>query len=206
MLVKRAEEPRARSAHCTTRTMTNGANINLARTGFAVALFGVVLGGMMTGAAIGETPMLQKRGHEFAIPQTPAPSLASNARAASRNTPDHYPLVTSEGTIPVAELAFHGRLRDQRMDWFDQGDPARLGADYDNFFDEAEVETLANGPAVTREKTRPSGMQDRAPQPRLAASSAVVVEPLSGALEVEPIEVLSEPASMTGPENKKGDL
>ena len=186
--------------------MTNSANINLARTGFAVALFGVVLGGMLTGEAIGETPMLQKRGHEFAIPQTPAPSQASNARAASRNTPDHYPLVTPKGTIPVAELAFHGRLREQRMDWFDQGDAARLDAEYDNFFDEADVESLANGPAVTREKIRPSGMQDRAPQPRLAANSAVVVEPLSGALEVEPIEVLSEPASTTAPENKKGDL
>ena len=32
--------------------MTNAADINLARTGFAVALFGVVLGGMMTGAQL----------------------------------------------------------------------------------------------------------------------------------------------------------
>ena len=183
--------------------MTNGATINLARTGFAVALFGVVLGGMMTGAGIGETPMLQKRGHEFAIPQTPAPQMP---RTAKQNAPNHYPLVTPEGTIPVAELAFHGRLRDQRMDWFDQGDPARLDADYENFFDEADVETLANGPAVTREKIKPSEVRDRALSPRLAETSAVVVEPLPGALEIEPIKVLSEPTSTTTPENKKGDL
>ena len=186
--------------------MTNSANINLARTGFAVALFGVVLGGMMTGAAIGETPMLQKRGHEFAIPQTPAPSLASNARAASRNTPDHYPLVTSEGTIPVAELAFHGRLRDQRMDWFAQGDPARLDADYDNFFDETEVDELANGPAMTRERTERVAARDPAPQARSSPTSAVIVEPFPGTLEVETIEGASEPVSITSPNNKKGDL
>lgn len=186
--------------------MTNAADINLARTGFAVALFGVVLGGMTTGAAIGETPMLQKRGHEFAFPQTPAPSLASNARAASRNTPDHYPLVTPEGTIPVAELAFHGRLREQRMDWFDQGDAARLDADYDNFFDEADVDTLANGPAVTRAPLERSNVREPAPLPRSTPAGAVVVEPLAGTLEVEPAEVLSEPASTTTSENKKGDL
>ena len=183
--------------------MTNSANINLARTGFAVALFGVVLGGMLTGEAIGETPMLQKRGDEFAIPQAPAPQ---GSRTERPNTPDHYPLVTPEGTIPVAELAFHGRLREQRMDWFDQGDTVRLDADYDNFFDEADVDTLANGPAVTREKIKPSEMRDPAPSPRLAETSAVVVEPLPGTLEVEPIDVLSEPASTTTPENKKGDL
>ena len=92
------------------------------------------------------------------------------------------------------------------MDWFDQGDTVRLDADYDNFFDEADVDTLANGPAVTREKIKPSEMRDRAPSPRLAETSAVVVEPLPGTLEVEPIDVLSEPASATIPENKKGDL
>ena len=186
--------------------MTNSANINLARTGFAVALFGVVLGGMLTGEAIGETPMLQKRGHEFAIPQTPAPSLTSNARAASRNTPDHYPLVTPEGTIPVAELAFHGRLREQRMDRFDHGDTTRLDADYDNFFDEAEVDALATGPAVTREPIEQSNVSAPAPKPRSTPAGAVIVEPLAGTLEVEPIEVTSETASTINPENKKGDL
>ena len=186
--------------------MTKSANLNLARTGFAVALFGVVLGGMLTGEAIGETPMLQKRGHEFAIPQTPAPSLTSNARAASQHTPDHYPLVTPEGTIPVAELAFHGRLREQRMEWFDQGDTTRLDADYDNFFDEAEVENLANGPAVTREPIEQSDVPAPAPRPRSMPTGAVIVEPLGGTLEVEPVEVTSETASTTTPDNKKGDL
>ena len=183
--------------------MTNGATINLARTGFAVALFGVVLGGMMTGAAIGETPMLQKRGHGFAIPQTPALQLP---KTADRNTPDHYPLVTPEGTIPVAELAFHGRLREQRMDWFDQGDTARLDADYDNFFDETEVDELANGPAMTRERTERVAARDPAPQARSSPTSAVIVEPLPGTLEMEEIEVASEPVSITSPDNKKGDL
>ncbi len=176
--------------------MTNGATINLARTGFAVALFAVVLGGMMTGAAIGETPMLQKRDHEFVIPQTPAPQ---GSRTASRNTPDHYPLVTPEGTIPVAELAFHGRLREQRMEWFDQGDTVRLDADYDNFFDEVEVENLANGPAVTREPIEHSNIRAPTPEPRSMPAGAVIVEPLVGNLEVEPIEVRSETASMATP-------
>lgn len=183
--------------------MTNGATINLARTGFAVALFGVVLGGMMTGAAIGETPMLQKRGHEFAIPQTPAPQ---GSRTVSPNPPDHYPLVTPEGTIPVAELAFHGRLRDQRIDWFDQGDTAQLDADYDNFFDEADVDTLANGPAVTREPIAQSNVRAPALKSRSTPTGAVIVEPLAGDLEVEPVEVTSEPASTTTPDKKKGDL
>lgn len=203
MLVKRAAEPGARSAHSFSRTMTSGPNINLARTAFAVALFGVVLGGMLTGEAIGDTPILQKRGHKFAIPQTPAPEVS---RTASRNTPDHYPLVTPEGTIPVAELAFHGRLRDQRLEWFDQGDTQRLDADYENFFDQAEVDALASGPAVTREPLEQGKPRDPSPIRRSTVAGAVIVEPLAGTLEVEPIADTPEPISIDNPENKKGDL
>ena len=203
MPVKGRAEPGGRSAHSFGRTMTSGPNINLARTGFAVALFGVVLGGMLTGEAIGETPMLQKRGHEFALPQTPAPQVS---RTASQSTPNHYPLVTPEGTIPVAELAFHGRLRDQRLEWFDQGDTQRLDADYENFFDEAEVDALASGPAVTREPIEQGRLRDPSPIRRSTAAGAVIVEPLAGTLEVEPIADIPEPVSIDNPENKKGDL
>ena len=92
------------------------------------------------------------------------------------------------------------------MDWFDQGDTARLDADYDNFFDETEVDELATGPAMTRDKTQRVAAREPATQGRSSPTSAMIVEPLPGTLEVEEIKVASEPVSITSPNNKKGDL
>lgn len=64
--------------------------------------------GGLAGATINTTP-LEAAGDPLAT--IPRHALDGGAMAyPGLDTPDHYPLVTSHGTIPVEELLFHGPL------------------------------------------------------------------------------------------------
>ncbi|MBD3731002.1 MAG: hypothetical protein IE933_15025 [Sphingomonadales bacterium] len=69
----------------------------------------------LTGASLGATTNTRPLG-DADSPLAGLPSHTASAAQyalASTDTPDHYPLVTPQGTIPVADLAIHGRLRDE---------------------------------------------------------------------------------------------
>lgn len=68
--------------------------------------------------------------------------------------PDHYPLVTPTGTIPVSQLALHGRLRDTLPRDVPLTEPVPLDADYQWEIPEREMQRLERWeprPRVSRE-------------------------------------------------------
>lgn len=68
--------------------------------------------------------------------------------------PDHYPLVTPTGTIPVSQLALHGRLRDTLPHDVARAEPGPLDADYQWEIPEREIQRLERWeprPRVSRE-------------------------------------------------------
>ncbi|MBX7539585.1 hypothetical protein [Qipengyuania sphaerica] len=104
----------------------------------------VTIAGAVSGATIGESPMLQ-RGQTDTLPQAQIVSASNAAMDSSRRPPDHYPLKTPEGTIEVAELALHGRLRNRGGDMWWEGrsdDRVDLSAGYD-FYETASPERIA---------------------------------------------------------------
>jgi hypothetical protein len=92
------------------------------------SVFAVMIAGAFTGSAIGSAPIPQRVGDTI-----PAAHSDRGVDAAERKTgeprPDHYPLVTPAGTIPVAALAMHGRLRHTRTLWSDRPDYVPLAPD-----------------------------------------------------------------------------
>ena len=107
------------------------------------ALAVVAIAGAVSGATVGDSPIL-KRGYHETVPEVPIVRSANSYQRATRRPPDHYPLKTPKGTIEVAELALHGRLRDRGGDmWWDgRGNDARpLDARYD-FYETASPERI----------------------------------------------------------------
>ena len=103
----------------------------------------VAIAGAVSGATIGDTPVLSQ-GLTETIPDAPIVS-ASNAKM--RNTerlPDHYPLKTPNGTIEVAELSLHGRMRDRGGDMLWVGrdkERAHMNTEYD-FYETASAKRI----------------------------------------------------------------
>jgi hypothetical protein len=126
----------------------------------------VVGAGALVGGSIGATPMLTSR--EAAYPSTPPASamIGKYNPVHEQQPPDHYPLVTPRGTISVAELSLHGRLRNQAQPWWDEPDQLAVGSpDADQLSDE-EIARLAEwnapisrGPDPLRQ---PTGQERRA--------------------------------------------
>ena len=109
----------------------------------AVAL--TAIAGAASGAAIGQSPMLKELASETALPQTAAAAQATASREAPRQLPNHYPLETPQGTVEVAELALHGRMRDRGGDlWWERrkSEPTAFDAEYD-FYATASEERIA---------------------------------------------------------------
>ena len=109
----------------------------------AVAM--VTIGGAVSGAMIGESPVL-KRGHIDSLPEAQMVMAGNDTMRSTKRPPDHYPLKTPKGTIEVAELALHGRLRDRGGDmWWEGRSDARadLDANYD-FYGTASPERIAH--------------------------------------------------------------
>ena len=113
----------------------------------AVAM--VAIAGALSGATIGESRMLAG-GQGDNLPETQLVTASNQAMRDAKSLPDHYPLKTPEGTIEVAELALHGRLRDRGGDmrWQDRNnEPDRAGDSYD-FYETASPERIAHEEAL----------------------------------------------------------
>ncbi len=103
----------------------------------------VAIAGAVSGATIADTPMLT-RSHSDTLPEAQIVSVGNQALRSAERPPNHYPLVTPDGTIEVAELALHGRMRDRGgAMWWDDGDTDRvdLNAEYD-FYATASPERI----------------------------------------------------------------
>ena len=103
----------------------------------------VAIAGAVSGATIGDSQVLM-RGHTDTLPEAQIVTAANAEMRTMRNPPNHYPLETKDGTIEVAELALHGRLRDRGGDMWWEGredDRAMMGAGYD-FYATASPERI----------------------------------------------------------------
>ena len=65
--------------------------------------------GGFAGAAINTTPLMSAGDPLATIPQHES-DFSGDIAFGGLDTPDHYPLVTPQGTVPVEELVFHGGL------------------------------------------------------------------------------------------------
>lgn len=160
----------------------------------AVAL--ATIGGALSGAAIGDTDMLT-RGHHETLPKT-APVFAGNAALHSgQRPPDHYPLETPYGTIEVAELALHGRMRNAvDPGWWEDRSRMELGAEYD-FYAQASDERIA------REEALLAFTGDRQPLHARRVEHAAIYtatdRPLTRTSRAEAPMALAEPAEIPTP-------
>ena len=152
----------------------------------AVAIAAIV--GALSGAAIADTPILTRA-------QTVTPGdapLSTVGNAAMRNVrplPNHYPLETPKGTIEVAELALHGRLRDRGGDmWWEREEQRStdLDAKYD-FYATASPERIAHERRLLAFTEGPQRAE--APQPPPPPSITRAEAPMA----------LAEPAAVASP-------
>ena len=128
----------------------------------------VAIGGAVSGAAIGDSPVLPRSSQET-LPQAQIAFAPSSPRSSSERPPNHYPLKTQEGTVPVAELALHGRYRDtaHARSMMRAKEAELRPADYaENYYDEAEVERLAHADAYVQHPAQAQTMTTRYTEPQ----------------------------------------
>lgn len=110
-----------------------------------VAAAVVAVGGAVGGSAIGDSPIIA-RSSQDSLPEAQVATAPQSPRKAAERPPNQYPLQTDEGTIPVAELALHGRYRDtahaRSMLRANRQKQATL-ASVDQYYSDADVERLA---------------------------------------------------------------
>lgn len=124
--------------------MTERARPFPTKTAFAAAALVFAAVGAASGQAIGDTPIIRK-GTGDTLPSANVVTDDYSHIANSERPPDHYPLVTDEGTIPVGELALHGRMRNRDQSWYADDGPVYLDAGYDDYLSAGEMDRLANG-------------------------------------------------------------
>ena len=137
------------------------------------------LGGAVAGTALGSTPILDRPvfGSFYQSHNDTA-----TAAQAERQLPDHYPLVTREGTVPVAQLAERGLYSQSRY-------RAYVYADYTP--PEVQLDEYRPGEEWRDEATREAyAMADRATSPGPSG------EPETKASE--PLQLAAGPANVEG--------
>lgn len=149
---------------------------------FAIAALTVAVIGAIGGASIGASPILRADAAEAYAASSG--SLGSSERWQSgERPPDHYPLVTPQGTIPVAELALHGRLRDRTGAWWTDQDEVLLDASYENAYSDEEIDALAmadaTAPSLTAVTHEPEPGEPGAKVPHTAARILDIDEALA---------------------------
>ena len=143
-------------------TMTSHARPFPSRTAFAAAALIFAAVGAASGQAIGDTPIIRK-GTGDTLPSANVVADDYSHLAGSERPPDHYPLVTPDGTIPVGELALHGRMRDRDEGWYATEDTVLLEARYDDDMSESEIDRLAHEePVVAMNDPVETAPEDRA--------------------------------------------
>ncbi|WP_205958281.1 hypothetical protein [Qipengyuania sediminis] len=131
----------------------------------------VALGGALAGNALGSVPILDRstlqtyyQSHDDSMGEEPDEVL-----------PDHYPLVTPEGTVPVAALSERGLYSQARFRAFAHaysGDPGP--APLPDYPEPAEAAAEAR-PVLAMAEDPPTAAEAPAPAPlRLAAGPAAV--------------------------------
>ena len=161
----------------------------------------VAIAGAVSGAAIGDSPVLE-RGLTETLPETPMMHASTNSMRDAKRPPDHYPLQTPNGTVEVAELSLHGRMRDRGGDLWWEGrdhDQNYMEADY-VFYETAGDELveyerrpvkprIEGAVAVNTEQPAPTRRMTRAEAP-MALSEPVEAGP------TEPVVQRAEEASI----------
>ncbi|MEZ5680583.1 MAG: hypothetical protein R3E14_04725 [Erythrobacter sp.] len=146
----------------------------------AAALVAAALGAA-SGQAIGDTPILRADA-KSALPSSGTGSMDYGQQAETELPPDHYPLVTPDGTIPVAELALYGRMRDHQDSWFATEEPLLLEARYQDELREDEIDRLARAPASPMDASRAASPQIGTLEPELERDATS--EPATGDLRI----------------------
>ena len=148
----------------------------------------VAIAGAVSGATIGDSPVL-KKGHTDTLPTAPIVRASDGAMNGGVRPPDHYPLKTPQGTVEVAELALHGRLRDRGGDmWWEGRDDERahMSASYD-FYDTASPERIEHerrllafqgaDPAPSQARAEPAPQHPRRASMTRAEAPMALAEP-----------------------------
>lgn len=155
------------------------------RTAFVAAALVAAAVGAVSGQAIGDTPILRDRSEHFG-PSANKHDAPAERSAETDRPPDHYPLVTPNGTIPVAELALHGRMRDRNDGWYAVEETVLFEASYDDDLSEAEIGRLARHTPLPEVDDRP------APSPRTVAERKPFEDAESGMRIVDVPAALDE--------------
>lgn len=106
--------------------------------------FGAI--GALSGKAVGSMPII--RDSTASLVSGTGPSGTGELSSGEKLPPDHYPLVTPEGTVPVAELALRGRMRDRGDGWYGADKVLLLDARYEDQLSDDQVEHLARAELV----------------------------------------------------------
>lgn len=117
---------------------------------FAGAVAVITLAGAFSGAAIGDSRILERDRYDT-LPEAQVVTAGNNELRAGERPPDHYPLKTPKGTIEVAELALHGRMRGSAdgLWWEAHGDDrVELAGDYGEYYASADTARLARKEAL----------------------------------------------------------
>lgn len=164
---------------------------------FALSLTGAVIvvaiAGAVSGAAIGGSNMLA-RAHSETLPEGRIVTVSNDAMLNSERPPDHYPLKTPKGTIEVAELALHGRLRERggTMWWENRSDETvRVEAGYD-------FHRTANPERIAREEALLAFTGGRADYQEHAADTRADDRRLRRITRAEAPMELADPVGVTG--------
>lgn len=161
----------------------------------AIALVAIV--GAVSGASVGDSPILV-RGHHETLPEARIVRAANADLRDTSRPPDHYPLETPQGTVEVAELALHGRLRDRGGDmwWEDRSeDRANMSAGYD-FAANASPERIAHEERLLAFTGGRGEFQERHAA-RAASQSAPASEPAFRVTRAEAPMALAEPVELS---------
>ncbi|MBX7533632.1 hypothetical protein K3165_11920 [Qipengyuania sp. 1XM1-15A] len=163
----------------------------------AVAL--ITMAGALSGAAIGDSRILERDRYDT-LPEAQMVTAGNAGLRTGERPPDHYPLKTPEGTIEVAELALHGRMRGSSDGvWWEErgGDRVELAGEYGDFYASADAERLAREEALLAFTGGRAEYQVRLEERQQAAPAAGTSQRMTRA---EAPMALAEPAAINEPQ------
>ncbi len=137
-------------------------------------LVAVAAAGALSGKAIGSISMLRPSEDRLAV-SAPEPAPFASDQSSQEQLPDHYPLVTPTGTVPVVALSLHGRLRRTSERWSDVPDRVPLEAEAEWELSEAEIDHLAQWQPARTAPPKPA--PERAGIPASAPAGAIPKAP-----------------------------
>ena len=159
----------------------------------------ITMAGALSGAAIGDSRILERDRYDT-LPEAQVVTAGNAGLRTGERPPDHYPLKTPDGTIEVAELALHGRMRGSSDDaWWDErgGDRVEMAGEFGEFYASADAERLAREEALLAFTGSRAEYQVRLEERQQAAPPAVTGQ---RATRAEAPMALAEPAVINQPE------